>query len=65
MSGLFEQLVGGLAVIDAWPSPKPREDYTINLINKQYELLWSFIWRNLSVRALPEEVSEDAAQHAM
>ena len=60
MSDLFEQLAPGLAVVDAWPSPKPREDYIIELTDEEYMLVWSFMWRNM--RSLPELVEVTAGR---
>jgi hypothetical protein len=52
----FNELAQGLAVVDTWPTPAPREEYIIVLTDAQYRQAWSFLWRLGA--GLPERVTD-------
>ena len=53
-AALFENLADGLAVVEAWPTPAPRETCHIMLTDAQFRLLWSFSWRQFGI--VPEQI---------
>ena len=60
---IYEQLIGGVRIVEAWSEPKQAEEYWLSLTQSQYAELWTLIWGHFGVRSLPKLVNESCDEH--
>ena len=60
MSDIHKELVGGIRLVEEWPTPGESEEYWILLTPRQYDEVMRWAWRHYGVAQLLVLISEEA-----